>query len=592
MNKTTTWAVAVLLALATAPGCSKKESKKEPSKGATTTTGGGAAGAGAAGTSATGTAAGGAIPDVPLVADCPKSLSGSESVNRVIKKECGPVAVADLYVVDGGSLTMEAGSSLVFQPGGRIEVGYSKASKLIVNGTVEAPVVFTSGGDKVAGVWGGVVLYANAQRSALTGLVMEFAGLEDKAALRVEAADVAIKGCTFRGAKGVAIEVSETGSLAEVSGTTFDAIGKAALDVPPAVAGQLGAGNKYSAGIVIQIQGRQLDKAVTWNQAAPYLIKDTFNVAAASGGKASLEIGAGIELRFAPGARLEIGYSNPGTVRIAGTKEAPVRLVGTEAKGGAWSGLTVYDTGELTLDNAIVENGGPDESDGVVRVDGKATINNCTFRKNVYGPVVRGKLLAFDGNTFEGNEKVALAVVAEQVGALGPANVYDKDARIRVLDGQVNTTATWKAQGAVLELSETLNLQDGVTVTVEAGSRILAADSIEITVGYSGSSNLKLLGTKEKPIEISGVRDEPNGWNGIHFYSKALSSEIKNVILRNVGGEGAVQIDGEAVVAIDGLTAEKCEKAALTWACGAKVTAAAVKGAAGTPKGEIKPDCN
>ena len=48
--------------------------------------------------------------------------------------------------------------------------------------------------------------------------------------------------------------------------------------------------------------------------------------------------------------------------------------------------------------------------------------------------VIGGKLSAFDGNTFTGNEK-ALTLKAAGLGVLG-ANTYDKDTHIIIEDGK------------------------------------------------------------------------------------------------------------------------------------------------------------
>ena len=68
-------------------------------------------------------------------------------VKRIIRKECGAVPVTGTYRVDGGSLTLEAGASLAFADGAEISVGYYEPAKLIVQGTKEEPVVFTSSGE-------------------------------------------------------------------------------------------------------------------------------------------------------------------------------------------------------------------------------------------------------------------------------------------------------------------------------------------------------------------------------------------------------------------------------------------------------------
>src|SRR5690348_1219545 len=149
-------------------GCKKKDDKAKAGDAAPAgAAAAGAAGGGAAGTAAgtaVATAAGEGVGDLPAVADCPKSLAGQEKVARTIKKECGPVVVTDNYTVDG-TLTLEAGAVLKFKPGAKLDVGYYGPARLVVKGTKEAPVTFTSAGDAAAGEWAGVRLFEGAKRS-------------------------------------------------------------------------------------------------------------------------------------------------------------------------------------------------------------------------------------------------------------------------------------------------------------------------------------------------------------------------------------------------------------------------------------------
>src|SRR5213076_203801 len=129
------------------------------------------------------TAEGAAIAELPVIADCPRSLGGNEKVARTIRKECGPITITRSYFVDG-SLTLEAGVVLKFQDRADLHVGMSGPAKLFVRGTASDPVIMTGAGDAFPGAWPGVELHPGARSSQISGLVIENAGVERwKAAL-------------------------------------------------------------------------------------------------------------------------------------------------------------------------------------------------------------------------------------------------------------------------------------------------------------------------------------------------------------------------------------------------------------------------
>src|SRR5215470_4790642 len=74
----------------------------------------------------------GAESSASTLTECPKALAGAESVNRVITRECGVVAVNGEYHLNNGSLTLEAGATLAFHEGASLNIGYNDSAKLIV----------------------------------------------------------------------------------------------------------------------------------------------------------------------------------------------------------------------------------------------------------------------------------------------------------------------------------------------------------------------------------------------------------------------------------------------------------------------------
>jgi hypothetical protein len=593
-------AVAVLAVALAAAGCGKKDEapRESPTAGSGQTAGSGAAGA--AGPSDYGaaagpvhTAAGGEVSSAPTVTECPRSLAGPESVNRVITRDCGVVVVTASYQLNNGTLTLERGSTLAFKDGAAMEIGYNDTAKLIVKGTADAPVTFTAAGDKVPGVWKGVWLYDHADRSSIDHLIIEYAGEEERQAIKIEAQDVAITSSTIRASKGDGVALGTHGTFVQFSGNAFDQIARSALSLGPVAAGGLGTGNKFPDGALIAIYGGTISRNVKWTPAgAPFWITENVNVEG-SNMRATLEIGAGTQLRFAPDAHIYVGYSAAGGLKVTGTQSAPV-VFGTvgDKKPGSWQDVRIYANGEADFEGAVFEYGGG-EDEGALRVEGAASIKASTFRGNTYGvDLAHGaKVRGFERNSFLGNRKGAALASAEVLGSLGEGNAYDPGTRIAVDGGKVEESVIWRAQAVPLEIDNNISIDGRTTLTVEAGTLLVMKDGTEIEVGSADNSSLRLLGTPDKPIKIVGLRDEPGSWRRIVLHGNSRDSVIQNVVLRNA--KVGLQVDDGASVKIEGLTCAKCAESGVSWGCTAKVTTASViKAEDGTPKAEDHPDCH
>ncbi len=410
------WLVAALVAAA----CGNK---KADDKGTTGAPGHGAASGGTGGPGpiknggsapAPGpTAAGGEVTTAPNVTDCPKSLGGSESVNRVITKACGVVPVTGDYHINNGTLTLEAGATLAFKDGAGLHIGYNDSAKLIVKGTADAPVTFTALGDKVPGVWGGLNLYSHADRSSIDHLIVEYAGDDANEAVKIEAPDVVWNNTTIRFAKGVGLRVGPHGTFAQFGGNSFDKIGKSPLTVGPTTVGGLGAGNKFPDGAVVDVYGGTIGGQVKWSSpGAPLRLEESVRIEGDNGARAVLEIAGGVELRMGPDGGFAVGYSAAATLKVSGTADAPVLFTTAGDKQPAsWASVQVHASGEGTIAGAIFEYGGTKDGDGALQViDGTISVTGSTFRHNTTGVSLnaRAKIKAFDGNTFSANDKAAI----------------------------------------------------------------------------------------------------------------------------------------------------------------------------------------
>jgi hypothetical protein len=103
-------------------------------------------------------------------------LQGNITTNTVLKATDTVVLKGYVYVVDGASITFEAGTivrSDVTEKGALI---IERGAKIYANGTVNSPVVFTSGkdaGSRAPGDWGGIILLGKATTNRSTEPIIE-----------------------------------------------------------------------------------------------------------------------------------------------------------------------------------------------------------------------------------------------------------------------------------------------------------------------------------------------------------------------------------------------------------------------------------
>jgi len=578
-------------------GCSKKDEAPKGDAKAGDAKAADAKAGDAKATDAKANAAGEAPAAAATATECPKSLAGTDNVDRVITKACGVVPVTADYAIEGATLTLEAGAALAFAEGTRLTVGYYEPAKLVVKGTADAPVTFTSNGDKVAGAWQGVFLHEKANRSSIDGLVLEHAGGDDQAALVVEAREVTVARSTVRKAKSLAVEVAGEGAAA-ITGLTFAEVGPVAMRVTPAAAGGVEGDSTFPAGALVQVQPGAIGKSVRLAAlGTPWLIAGQVQVNGTPGQRATLTIDAGAELRFGAEGSLDVGYYAEAGLVAEGTAEKPIVFTAHERQEpGAWGGVRIFGKAEARLQHVRFTHGGKQEAEGALLIDGPArvTLHEASFVGNLVGVVVQGpeaKLEAFDALAFE-STAVALRAPARYLAKLGADNRYTGEPRIVVEADKLDADATWKPQtGAKVELEGLLQVS-GTRLVVEPGFTLHVADDVEVQVGYYENAGLELRGTAEAPITIRGLRDEPGTWGGIVLFPKAKGNVIEHVVLRNAGGQAGVRFDGESDGKVKHLRCDACSVPGLTWTCTSKVEHEAIVAGEGTPKDYEDPSCN
>jgi hypothetical protein len=515
------------------------------------------------------------------VGECPTELSGRENADRTITKECGVVAVAGNYAIDGATLTLEPGATLAFKDGAEISIGFYEAAKLVVKGTKAAPVTFTSEA-KTPGAWKGVRLYPKSSGSSIQGLVVEYAG-DKKGAVSIEGEHVVFEDSIVRHAEGLGLEATVKASFAAFTGNAFEDVGAIAMRMPPQLVGAIGEGNRFDETSRVHVPAGTVESDATWPALpVPYVVVGEVRVDGKEASRATLTISPGTKVFFDGDARMSIGYYAEGTLAAKGSSSQPIVFGSNDRKEpGSWRGIAVHGKGEAELQHVTFEHGGKREAEGVLLADNRSrvTVKACRFENNAAGIVLRGaevEAIAIDENTFE-NTPIAMRLPAHEVGALGGGNAYSQDARVVIEGGKTGKDAKWVPQkGARVELDANLGV-DGGTLEIAAGYTLHVKDGVGIDVGYYEAATLKLLGTAGDPIRIVGQRDEPGAWKSIAFHKNAHANEVKHVQLVDAGGEAGVVFKRDSDGVVDGLSCEKCSGVALLHDAKAKVDATNVK---------------
>lgn len=94
-------------------------------------------------------------------------LSGKINTDRTLKEGTTYKLRGIVYVVDGATLTIEAGARIEGEKSTRGALIITRGTKLIANGTKEKPVVFTSdAATPSSGDWGGIVMLGRAKTNS------------------------------------------------------------------------------------------------------------------------------------------------------------------------------------------------------------------------------------------------------------------------------------------------------------------------------------------------------------------------------------------------------------------------------------------
>jgi hypothetical protein len=159
----------------------------------------------------------------------------------------------------------------------------------------------------------------------------------------------------------------------------------------------------------------------------------------------SLTIAAGVELRFEPGAVLDVGHNRPGVLTVQGTPEQPVRMVADSVSdSGRWQGLRLHaQAGGSSLTQLEIAGAGTGDRAALRIAATDVTIAGLKVRPgNALALELVGEVApTMSGVELSGAGQVVRAT-ASAVAALQDAKL-EPNAQIAILPGKVMTRVEW-----------------------------------------------------------------------------------------------------------------------------------------------------
>ncbi|MEY2934904.1 MAG: hypothetical protein RL033_5653 [Pseudomonadota bacterium] len=288
----------------------------------------------------------------------PCSVRARVDHDVVFKKECSPYLQppGGLDVIDGATLTIEAGVEIRFGDGDWLEVGAAgQPGRLIAKGTAEEPIVLTTSSPETPSTWLGVWFHSGTlSGSELSHAVIRRAGGQNnhskpnllmgcvtmtgvqEQVLRVS--DVRVEGCEHGGFR-ITNSQPALGPL-----SVADAPDGLVLDA--ASVGSIPAGVVYERVARNVITGGALLETARWlPQPVPFVVTGDIEVGGVAG--PLLLLAPGLTLEFDYGKGLSIASTEPGTLLALGVAGNPVVLSAHDAD-RPWRGLSFGERAGVT----------------------------------------------------------------------------------------------------------------------------------------------------------------------------------------------------------------------------------------------------
>lgn len=269
----------------------------------------------------------------------------------------------------------------------------------------------------------------------------------------------------------------------------------------------------------------------TWTLAgSPYVITDTVTLTAG----VTLTIEAGVEVQAQPGTAVEVN----GTLLALGTSTQPITFTSTtETDPGDWQGITVSDSGAVSLTHSIVRY--------------------ASTSMDISG--ASSNLVQLTDSTISHNQS-GLIITAPALHRLYMNNVtFTTNDVNRVM---INSTYPNREVTANITLSPQPGLEgyesgpymvvpEGITLTLEPGTQIMSPQNGYITA----DGHMEALGTPSQLITFTSTTNSgPGEWGALSFGGAQAkgTARLRNVVIQYSSfGVGVLHHNGDGLVLIE-----------------------------------------
>lgn len=314
------------------------------------------------------------------------------------------------------ALTIEAGSTVIFNSGAKFSVNSSGSLKAV--GTSATPILFT-GQEQTPGYWEGIEFYrSNSSNNKLDHVTVEYGVINiDTVSFASDPARINLKNTLSRHASDLGFYIYGDSVKLDAFSNVKLTQNDRPISLPANMVGKLGADSQFSGNEDnrIHVFDIHIKTAQTWKKLdAPYFMRTNgrYDI------EAALTLEAGVSLTFNSNGKLNILQG--GSLKAIGTSSDPIIFTGLEEVQGYWNGIEFYRTNSNNniLDHTVVEYGGgggdPSTSGNIDSVcfssdPTRFTIKNSTIKDSFgwgifkYKDQAGGCYITLSGNTYSNN---------------------------------------------------------------------------------------------------------------------------------------------------------------------------------------------
>jgi hypothetical protein len=467
--------------------------------------------------------------------------------------------------IDNTTLTIQPGTTIKFEAGASLSVGYYGSATLIANGTVEKPIVFTSVLEgPTAGAWNGIYLYGyNSSNTSIKYCQIKYAGTNDYGAFNLQGTSCTFSNNTIQFAKKVGINLYDDDSyFVEMNNNTISDCGTHAIRISAPQLHTIGTNNilTCASGYGVNTWGASdVTGTKTWKKlTVPYYIDGEVDV------DGNLTIEPGTTFKFNGDGSLEFGYYATTTLTANGTAINPIIFTSSAAtpSSGAWNGIKFYGYSQQNSSMTYCEIAYAGKSNGqALYIDGaKITFDHNNIHHSLETAIKlsdNASFVSMSNNTVNNCGKHAIIMYAENFRTIGTSNALSAATEMGIFleGGRVTTDGTWRKQTLPVIINSEVDVD--ATLTIEAGSTFKFGGDGVLWFGYYSNTQLNAIGTLANPIIFTAWASSPaaGAWKGIVLDSYTSSNTTLDFCEVRYAGKGSESNRAAAFVrGVSGMT--------------------------------------